>query len=408
MSYFGTKNIMLIGLKGGAGDADISNIDAVYSGDADAFIPEEGLVWEQGSLWEGGNTSSTTRIRTNKFTVNKGDTILLRDSAKGRLKYSVHLINKTSGAFIKETGWRGNGLPYVFDDDYAARIVCSYVREATIGEAEGANFTFKALGQRNVDIDILQSRIERKPLPSMFAAAHRGYTEGLDVAHNTIEDFENAIKYGYKFLETDVHVTNDGYFVLCHDATIAGLTIAISTLAELQAVTEIATLDEFLMLCKKYDVVPVIEMKGGFGAYETVQRFIEKIEKYNLEGRAFITAFDYVDLLVANGINPNLNFVWWRSAGQKPSEWQFVNEIGMCKTPNNRVYIGYEVSTELDYAEALNLIKKCGLDGIIAHVVDNESRLDEITPYIAGYITNDILPFSAGNIQAYDVSVTFE
>ena len=262
-------------------------------------------------------------------------------------------------------------------------------------------------------VSIDTKRKDRMCLPSLFAAAHRGYTEDSSVAHSTIADFKNAIKHGYKFLETDVHVTKDGYFVLCHDATIAGLTIATSTLAELQAVTDIATLDEFLVLCKKYDAVPVLEMKGGFGYYadrERATELVQKIEKYGLADRAFITSFDYVDLLKVSEINPYLNLVWWRAAGQISSEWQFVNEIGKCKTPTNRVYIGYEVSTELDYSTTLDLIKTYGLTGIIAHTVDDETRLNEIIPYIAGFITNDILPFTATTTTAevYDGSVTFE
>lgn len=240
-------------------------------------------------------------------------------------------------------------------------------------------------------------------LPSLFAVAHRGHVEGAGAtANETIADFQNAINHGYKFLEADVHVTADSddskRFILWHNDKIGNLTIATSTFDALQGATsvDIATLDEFLVLCKKYDAVPVVEMKGGFANRERIQELIQKVEQYDLTDRAFLTSFDYRDLLAASGMNPYLNLVWWRAAGQIPSEWQFVNEIGKCKTPNNRVYIGYEVSTELDYSTTLDLIKTYGLAGIIAHTVDDESRLNEIIPYIAGFITNDILPLQQG------------
>lgn len=274
-----------------------------------------------------------------------------------------------------------------------------------------------------VDGVIPGGSIERKDrisLPSLFAVAHRGYVEGAGAtANETIADFQNAINHGYKFLEADVHVTADSddskRFILWHEDEIGNLTIATHTFEDLQAATsvDIATVDEFLIFCKKYDAVPVVEMKGGFGYYadrERATELVQKIEKYGLADRAFITSFGYVDLLKVSEINPYLNLVWWRDAGQIPSEWQFVNEIGKCKTPTNRVYIGYEVSTELDYSTTLDLIKTYGLTGIIAHTVDDEERLNEIIPYIAGFITNDILPFTATTTTAevYDGSVTFE
>lgn len=409
---YGTKSFDV--MDGEDGDVlGAESLDTALSGDAEVFTPA-GLTWEQGSLWQGDNSASTTRIRTNKFTANKGDTILLSDSVKGKLKYTVHLMDKTSGSFVEETGWIGNGLSYVFDADYTARIVCSYIREATIEAVEGENFVFKALGQRNVDIDILQEHIDRKPLPSMFAAAHRGYTEDSGVAHSTIEDFQNAINHGYTFLETDVRTTSDGEFVLAHEDAVttadgaSTYNISETNLNTLLAYfPSIATLDEFLVLCKKYDVVPVVEMKSySFADYETVKNFIKKIENYDLADRAFITSFDRVNLYMANGINPHLNLVWWLGEGVSYDSY---NEMRThCKTPNNRVYIGYEVTTTINEA-AYNAVKNSGLDGIIVHTVDDETRLNEIIPYIAGFITNDILPFTATTttVEVYDGSVSF-
>ena len=70
------------------------------------------------------------------------------------------------------------------------------------------------------------------------AIAHRG---GGEVApENTVEACEAAVELGYRYLETDAHVTRDGVVVAFHDARLDGLTdrsgaIAALSIAEVEA-----------------------------------------------------------------------------------------------------------------------------------------------------------------------------
>lgn len=67
--------------------------------------------------------------------------------------------------------------------------------------------------------------------------AHRGGAKRWP--ENTVLAFRNAAELGYKHVETDVHETSDGHFVLFHDPTLERTTngrgkLADHTLAELQ------------------------------------------------------------------------------------------------------------------------------------------------------------------------------
>ena len=67
--------------------------------------------------------------------------------------------------------------------------------------------------------------------------AHRGDSSNLP--ENTLQAFEEASKFDVDCLETDIHMTKDGEFVLFHDETLDRTTngtgkIALFTLAELK------------------------------------------------------------------------------------------------------------------------------------------------------------------------------
>ncbi len=118
---------------------------------------------------------------------------------------------------------------------------------------------------------------------AMIEVGHRGSLLGVE---NTVEAFENGAKQGFKALECDIQMTKDHKFVVMHDSDLKRLGGDNSTetekctLNELKAVKlkqmrkngylytgEICTLDEYLEICKKYSVIPVIELKGSKWLY---------------------------------------------------------------------------------------------------------------------------------------------
>lgn len=108
---------------------------------------------------------------------------------------------------------------------------------------------------------------------------HRGSNVGVE---NSVQSFTEGAKRGYEFLETDFKVTKDGQLVCSHDDDTSRLgdktvSIAGGTLAEIQAVTLTQTRDgvkytgrvcsaqEYLDVCKEYNVRPLIELKWATG-----------------------------------------------------------------------------------------------------------------------------------------------
>lgn len=107
---------------------------------------------------------------------------------------------------------------------------------------------------------------------------HRGSNIGVE---NTADAFRAGIARGYRYLETDIRVTSDSAIVLCHDTDTrrlgGDLEVAAATLAQLRAqpltqtrgdstyTATIATLGEYLAICRHAGVRPVIELKWSTG-----------------------------------------------------------------------------------------------------------------------------------------------
>ncbi len=107
--------------------------------------------------------------------------------------------------------------------------------------------------------------------------AHRGVS-GLEL-ENTCPAFVAAGVKSYYGIETDVHVTRDGRYIIHHDDSVARLTgvdrmirdMDFDTLRALRMTDPdgetrradlfLPTLDEYLSICKKYDKVAVLELK---------------------------------------------------------------------------------------------------------------------------------------------------
>ncbi|PIE21481.1 MAG: glycerophosphodiester phosphodiesterase [Arachnia propionica] len=133
--------------------------------------------------------------------------------------------------------------------------------------------------------------------PRFIALAHRGGARlpanlGIE---NTITAFENAVKLGYRYLETDVHATKDGHVVAFHDTVLWRMTetpgkLADLTLAEIKRLRvggreSIATFAELL------EAFPTANFNVDLKADDVVAPFAAEIKRHGAQHRVCVGSF---------------------------------------------------------------------------------------------------------------------
>ena len=127
-------------------------------------------------------------------------------------------------------------------------------------------------------------RIDRK---STLMVAHRGVS-GLE-KENTLAAFIAAGNRSYYGVETDVHRTGDGKFIIIHDSNpkrVSGVSCRVENedfetlrkinLKDIDDVTEridlhMPSLEEYIRICKKYDKVCVLELKEAMSEQDVIE-----------------------------------------------------------------------------------------------------------------------------------------
>lgn len=99
------------------------------------------------------------------------------------------------------------------------------------------------------------------PPGSVLAMAHRGGATHPELAglENTMAAFEHAVALGYRYLETDVHVTCDGELLAFHDEDLARVTNGTGLIAELTA-SEVAK----VRIADEHDVPTMAQLLEAF------------------------------------------------------------------------------------------------------------------------------------------------
>ena len=149
-------------------------------------------------------------------------------------------------------------------------------------------------------------------LSSVKFIGHRGLSD--NAPENTIESFtQGATRRGaFWGIETDVHRTKDGYWVCMHDPTVDRTTdgtgaIKDLTLAQIKALTidygsnigtypglKVPTFEEYLTICKKNSLVPIIELKDTASYPESnYDSFVDLVKRKGFENKCVVISFEF-------------------------------------------------------------------------------------------------------------------
>lgn len=166
--------------------------------------------------------------------------------------------------------------------------------------------------------------------------AHRGLS-GIEV-ENTNSAFVAAGNRSYYGIETDIHRTADGKFVIGHDDNykrIAGEEIYLekSSLGMLQNVVFFdkdgkkdrvdlrpSCLENYIKIVKKYEKHAILELKSDF-TEEEIAKIIEIVKSYDyLENTTFIS-FIYENLQKIKAVLPNQSaqYLFWKVTDEEIS-----------------------------------------------------------------------------------------
>ena len=229
---------------------------------------------------------------------------------------------------------------------------------------------------------------------STLLVAHRGLS-GIET-ENTNTAFVAAGNRSYYGVETDIHRTADGRFVVCHDddlKRVAGENIPVetTTLAELQSIVlfdkdgsknradlRVSVLENYLSICKKYGKHCVLELKSDF-TDEEIAQIIDIAKSFDyLENVTFIS-FIYSNMTKIRKICPtqSVQFLFSR----------FDDEI-IDRLIAARIDVDayYKALTK----EIIDLLHENGLK-VNCWTVDDKERAEQLVSWGVDYITSNIL-----------------
>ena len=230
------------------------------------------------------------------------------------------------------------------------------------------------------------------PKPRMIA--HRGCS-GLEM-ENTCSAFVAAGNRSYSGIETDVHVTSDGQFIIIHDDTtgrVAERDLPVEntdfeTLRSLRLKDRngimgrrdllMPSLEEYIGLCKKYEKESVLELKNHMQP-EEIDRIISVIRQMDWLEHTIFISFDL----------PNVLYVRRRLATRKVQflvETEMADLIGILRKHDLDLDIDVHLVTE-DLVRAVHGIGH----EVNVWTVNTLEKAAQLAAWGVDYITSNII-----------------
>ena len=226
--------------------------------------------------------------------------------------------------------------------------------------------------------------------------AHRGLS-GIE-CENSLPAFVAAANRSYYGIETDIHITTDGRFVILHDSKTTRVSdtevdVENQTFDEIKDVLlkdprkhdgdvvrrdlVLPTLEEYLCICKKYDKIAVIEIKCDMtGCVETL---LETVKRYHSLDKSVFISFGWKNVEAIKKVRPE-------------QKVQFL----CCDWKDELLEKLIEYKIDLDIyhpavtKELIDLLHQNGIE-INAWTVDTPETAQRLIEWGIDYITSNIL-----------------
>lgn len=227
--------------------------------------------------------------------------------------------------------------------------------------------------------------------------AHRGLS-GIE-RENTCSAFVAAGNRSYFGIETDVHVTKDGKFVIIHDETTERVSLgkyninveendysAVEkiVLPDLDKTTDrkdirIPLLKEYIMVCKKYEKICVLEIKNHFEKKD-IERLIDQIKQLDYIENVIFISFDFENCVNVRKLLPE-NDVQFLTSNEITSE--LIEKL--CE--NN---LDLDIYYKQLNAENIELLHSKGIK-VNCWTCDDKDTAEKLVFYGIDFITSNIL-----------------
>ncbi|MBR0409049.1 MAG: hypothetical protein IJI53_13530 [Clostridia bacterium] len=232
------------------------------------------------------------------------------------------------------------------------------------------------------------------PKPRMIA--HRGLS-GIEM-ENTCSAFVAAGNRSYFGIETDVHVTADGQFIIIHDDTtkrvaMDNLRVEESTFETLRSLRlcdkdgkrgrkdlGLPSLQEYVQICKKYEKVSVLELKNPM-LPEHIDQNIDAVRAEGWLEHTIFISFALSNMIHVRKVLPSQK-AQYLIEGQP--DWQEV--LGALKEYNLDLDIDHRILTEQMVKDVHGLGKELNV-----WTVNKLEDAERLTQWGVDYITTNII-----------------
>lgn len=321
------------------------------------YVSQEPMLWMNGVY----SNATKTYISTNNRLCLKEENRL--EGLIGRIYYSVAvgynigiLPFDKDNIMLHDGGWKsGSGFYYLPDKTEKVLITLRKIDDTYI-HLNDLKFADVLISNDEIPFEYHKDDLVKK------LKENERFTYGLSdrvrfIGHagmegfgpeNTLEAYKESVKTGVWGAECDLGVTADNHLVLMHDYTVDRTTdgtgnVSDLTLAEIKALNidvnlhgftnvKVPTIEEYLDVCKKYGLYPIIEVKEDGHQTGMVDLLLPILEKRNLINDCILITFgrDTVRYIRNKNQSIKLSLLLKIDESYKETDLEFIKVIGKC------------------------------------------------------------------------------